>query len=140
MIQELIDAISLAISGEFEGYRIYTHEVNQGLVTPSFLIRLLNPTNEREINNRYKRSNQFAIQYIPKTNRDEYGDVIERLFLCLQNVKSLEGTTFEASNMNAESQSDQALTFTVNYNFYVYVEQVIGDPMERIDINQTARS
>lgn len=139
MIQEIIDAISLALRREF-GLRIYTHEVEQGLVTPCFLIRLLNPSNEREINNRFKRTNQFAIQYIPATNRDEYSDVIERLFLCLQNVRSLEGTTFEALNMDASSQSEQALTFTVNYNYYVYVSEGIGEPMEAIDIKQTARS
>lgn len=140
MIEQLIDAISLAITQEFKGYRIYTHQVEQGLVTPCFSIRLLVPTNEQEINNRYKRSNRVAIQYIPETNRDEYGNVIERLFLCLQNIRSLDNTTFEASNMSVESQSDQALTFLVNYNYYVYIKEDIGEPMESIDINQTARS
>lgn len=140
MIQELIDAISLAISQEFTGHKVYTHRVEQNLVTPCFSIRLLHPSNEREMNNRYKRSNRVAIQYIPSSNRDEYGEVIERLFICLQNIKSLKNTTFEASNMNVETQSDQVLTFLVNYNYYVYVKEEIGEPMESIDINQTARS
>ena len=144
MIGQLTDAISLALSDEFNEvtrkYGIYTGKVEQGLKTPAFFIRLLNPTNEREMNNRYMRSNQFAIQYHPKTGREEYGEVIERLFLCLQNIKSLEGTTFEASNMTAESQSDDALTFIVNYSYYIYVPVATEEALEGIEINQTARS
>ena len=85
-IKNLIDSIAEALFQEFgSNYDYYTEKVEQGLTEPCFLIRCLNPTKNRHLGQRYKRTNQFSVQYIPSTAEayDECNSVMERLFECL---------------------------------------------------------
>lgn len=139
MIENLIDAISIALNEEFEDYNVYDENPTQGLKEPCFLITLVNPTNNHFINNRYKRTYLFDIQYFPLGGKMECYAVNERLFLSLQNIVDMKGVTYEGSNMNGEIHGG-VLNFFVNYDFFVHVEESTEDPMENIEINQTARS
>ena len=66
MINSIIEAISVALDGEFrEGYEIHMEEIRQGLNEPCFFISCLNPTSRRFLKGRYFRVSQFCIQYFP---------------------------------------------------------------------------
>jgi hypothetical protein len=119
-IKELIDAIAKALFQEFgSDYEIYTEKVEQGLQEPCFLIRCLNPTKNVFLGRCYKRTNQFAIQYIPSTDEaiEECNNVMERLFECLENV-ILSERPIHGKELNGEI-NDGILTFTVNYDGFV---------------------
>lgn len=135
-IQNLTDAIAEALFQEFgSDYEIYTEAVEQGLTEPCFLIRCLNPTKNRHLGLRYKRTNQFSIQYFPSTTDAiaECTKVLERLFECLEAVilhgKPVHGTELQGGI------TDGILNFTVNYDGFVLKEeeQVI---MEELEIEQ----
>lgn len=119
-IQNLTDAIAEALFQEFgSDYEIYTERVEQGLTEPCFLIRCLNPTKIRHLGLRYKRTNQFSIQYIPSTADvvAECTVVLERLFECLESV-ILHGKPVHGTELHGEI-TDGILTFTVNYDGFV---------------------
>ena len=135
MINAIIEAISVALNGEFgDDYEINMEDIEQDLNEPCFLISCINPTNELFLDRRYFRTNQFAIQYFPKTEevQRECNDVAERMMLCLEYVtihgedKPIRGTKMKAETI------DGVLNFFVNYNCFVYkVRQQI--PMERLE-------
>ena len=115
-VKNLISAIAEALFHEFGAdYEIYTEDVEQGLQEPCFLIRCLNPTKNRHIGTVYKRTNQFAIQYIPSTaeSNDECAAILERLFECLECVY-LYGNVLHGSELHGEIK-DGILTFTVPF-------------------------
>ena len=119
-IKELIDAIAEALFQEFgSSYEIYTENVEQGLQEPCFMIRCLNQTKNLHLDIRYKRTNQFVIQYIPSTSEanEECASVLERLFDCLEYV-TLSSKPVQGTNMNGEI-TDGILNFTVNYDGFV---------------------
>ena len=119
-IKELLDAIAEALFQEFgSGYDIYTDKVEQGLTEPCFLIRCLNPTKNRHLGLRYKRTNQFSVQYFPSTAEpnEECVSVLERLFECLEDV-ILSGTPVHGTELHGEI-TDGILTFMVNYDGFV---------------------
>ena len=119
-IKELIDAIAEALFQEFgSAYEIYTEKVEQDLSEPCFMIRCLNPTKNVSLSSVYKRTNQFAIQYIPSTTEvnEECQSVLERLFECLEDV-ILSGKTVHGTELHGEI-TDEILTFTVNYDGFV---------------------
>lgn len=135
MINGILSGITDAIYAEFgDAYEIYTENVEQGLVEPCFLVRCLNPTNERYLGRRRYLTNQFAIQYFPYTDkpRQEINDVIERLTVCLEWISVADGLV---AGSNRESNiSDNVLTFTVNYNFFAY-QKVSSEPnMESVKV------
>lgn len=139
MINNIIDAISLALSEEFPEKDIYTENVEQGLTEPCFLITTIKPDNKHFFNNRYKRNNLFSIQYFPEGGRSEINNILERLYLVLEEVTDMSGESFRGSNMNAEPTND-VLHFFINYNFFAHRVETITDPMEDLQINNSARS
>ena len=123
-IKELLDAIAEALFQEFgSSYEIYPEKVEQGLTEPCFLIRCLNPTKNRHLGLRYKRTNQFIIQYFPSTAevQEECASVLERLFECLEDVK-LSGKPIHGVDLHGEI-TDGILNFTVNYDGFVLKQE-----------------
>ena len=56
MINAIIEAISVALNGEFgDSYEIHMEEIEQGLEEPCFFIFCLNPTNDLFLGKRYFR-------------------------------------------------------------------------------------
>lgn len=123
-VQNLIDAIAEALFQEFGStYEIYTEKVEQGLVEPCFMIRCVNPTKNVHLGVRYKRTNQFVIQYIPSTSEayEECISVLEKMFECLEDV-TLDGKPVHGTDLNGEV-TDGILNFKVNYDGFVLKQQ-----------------
>lgn len=138
-IKELLDAIAEALFQEFgSSYEIYTDKVEQGLTEPCFLIRCLNPTKNRHLGLRYRRTNQFSVQYFPSTAEvhEECASVLERLFECLEDVM-LSGRPVHGTDLQG-GVTDGILNFTVNYDgFVLKVEE--HDSMEDLEVLTEAK-
>ena len=138
-VQHLIDSIAEALFLEFgSGVEIYTERVEQGLTEPCFLIRALNPTKNRHLGLRYKRTNPFSIQYIPSSPDaiEECTSVRERLFECLEYIM-LSGKPIQGSDLEGEI-TDGILNFTVNYDgFVLRIEET--PIMEELEVESEAR-
>ena len=121
MISSIIKGISVAINTEFgDGYTIYTESIEQGLKEPCFFISCLNPTNKVFFGERYFRTNQMCIQYIPtntSVEKEECNTVVERLFNCLEYITVGEDPV-RGSKMNSEIV-DGILNFFVNYDLFI---------------------
>ena len=129
-IQNLIDAIAEALFQAFgSGYEIYTGNVEQNMSTPCFLIRCLNPTMNVYLGQCFKRTNLFSIQYIPSSAEanEECYSVFEKLFECLKDVILPEGKPLHGKELNGEV-TDGTLTFTVNYDGFVYQKTENPEP------------
>lgn len=121
MISSIIKGISVAINTEFgDVYTIYTESIKQGLKEPCFFISCLNPTNKVFFGERYFRTNQMCIQYIPtntSVEKEECNAVAERLFNCLEYITVGEDPV-RGSKMNSEI-IDGILNFFVNYDLFI---------------------
>lgn len=121
MISSIIKGISVAINTEFgDGYTIYTESIEQGLKEPCFFISCLSPTNKVFFGERYFRTNQMCIQYIPtntSVEKEECNAVVERLFNCLEYI-TVEDDPVRGSKMNSEIV-DGILNFFVNYDLFI---------------------
>lgn len=121
MISSIIKGISVAINAEFgDRYTIYTESIEQGLKEPCFFISCLNPTNKVFFGERYFRTNQMCIQYIPtntSVEKEECNAVAERLFNCLEYITVGEDPV-RGSKMNSEIV-DGILNFFVNYDLFI---------------------
>lgn len=121
MINSIIEAISVSLNEEFgDEYEIHMEEIKQGLKEPCFFIACLNPTNNVFLGKRYERTNQFCIQYFPKSAKKqrECSDVAERMYSCLEFI-TVDGDTkpLMGSKMNHQVV-DGVLNFFVNYDFF----------------------
>lgn len=119
MVNEVIAGISNALYSEF-GYENHMEEIKQDLKEPCFFISSINHQNKRYPGQRYKRDNQFVIQYFPESKTDtraECYSVAERMDMCLE-VIEVDGKTIRGYNMNYEI-TDEVLHYFVDYNFFV---------------------
>ena len=138
-VKKLIDAIAEALFQEFgSNHEIYTEKVEQGLTEPCFMIRCVNPTKNVHLGVRYKRTNQFVIQYIPSTSEayEECVSVLERLFECLEDV-TLDGKPVHGTELNGKV-IDGILNFKVNYDGFV-MKKFDETGMENLEILTEAK-
>lgn len=117
MIDNVLNSICISINKEFgNAYRIYTEKVKQGLKEPCFFISIINPTHQHELGVRYLKRSLFSIQYIPKNEKAECIEVGERLFKCLEILKTNDGL-YSGDGMNYKIV-DNVLNFFVSYKTF----------------------
>jgi len=107
----------------------------QGLEIPCFIIRCINPSSEQFLGKRYYRENLFSVQYLPnesKSANTECYEVQDILYLALEYITA-DGDLIRGTNMRGEV-IDGVLTFFVNYNMFIVVQQQNLDPMEELTI------
>lgn len=128
MINKIIDGISESLYAEFgDGYDINIESIPQGFEEPCFFINCLNPTNELYLGKRYKRTNQFMIQYFPSSKKPkrECFDVQERLYHCLE-VIDVGGHLTRGTGING-ALVDGVLNFEINYDMFMYEVESLED-------------
>ena len=133
MINKIIDGISVAINSEFgDAYEIYTESIEQGLEEPCFSILCLNPAIDQGLGRRYFRTNQFCVHYFPYTSEKqlECYTVLNRLMGALETIE-VDGDLCRGTQMHGEVV-DNVLSFFVNYDMYVYKDEVAEAAMESV--------
>lgn len=127
----MIDAIIKVLHDAFGNKcRIYTENVEQGLKTPCFSLSQLSANGNRYLQNRYKNTHQFMVQYFPDS-KDVYSEcavVLQKLLILLVDVGK-----YHASKINGEVV-DGVLNFEVVYPEFVQISSV-EDDMTDYEIN-----
>lgn len=141
MINSIIEAISIALNGEFgDDYEIYMEEIEQDLEEPCFFISCLNPTKKLFPGKRYFRANQFCIQYFPKSDEKqrECNCVAERMYECMEYITiNGDDRPIRGTKMKYEIV-DGVLNFFVNYDCFTY-KTVQQDSMENLKTNTSIK-
>lgn len=143
-INDIRDAISLALSAEWPDKDIYTEQVEQELLENGscFTITCIDSSIEHEINIRYKRAHHFAIHYFTtpdgSTQREECHEVQERLYDILEYIEC-DGAPIRGTRMNGHIERG-VLTFTVSYDLAVYREADKPIMMEDLEQNTGANA
>ena len=127
-LSAILDGISTQLYNTFgDKYTIYTEEVKQGLKTPCFFIKLLNPTNTKEVGVTYFRQNQYVLHFMPEdTNepRQEIHTILDDLYLAMEHIFVV-GNLVRGTGLRGEPH-DNILLFYVNYNVFV---RKVKDPI-----------
>ena len=130
-----LDGISEKLSESFGGeYTIYPEEVKQGMKRPCFFIKLLKPSNKKEVGQTYNRDNSYCIHFFPKNTNQPKAECYrmqDSLYIALEYIE-VGGNLVRGTGMRGEIH-DEILQFYVDFN--VRVRQV-ADPitMETLQI------
>jgi hypothetical protein len=142
MINEIIEAISIALNAEFpdEKYEFHMEEIKQDLKEPCFFIACLEPSRTQFLGRRYEATNNFVIQYFPESSeyQRECNDVAERMTDCLEYITTAgDEKPIRGTNMKHETV-DGVLNFFVNYDlFLIKSEETVA--MESMRTETTPR-
>lgn len=127
-IQEIIDGICLSL---YEiGFPIYTEHVEQGLETPCFLIRSVLHSKNTNVGRTYRRTNRFAIQYIPESDPDPA--VIDSVFDCIRSI-TVDGKIIHGKDIQV-TKSEDSMTFTVSYDGFEIFEDDEVIMMDELEV------
>ena len=117
----ILDGISNKLEETFgEKYTIYPETVKQGLTRPCFFIKLLKPSNKKEVGQTYNRDNPYCIHFFPENveqPKTECYQMLEDLYIALEYIE-VEGNLVRGINMRGEIH-DEILQFYVDFNVRV---------------------
>lgn len=113
MTQKIIDAVCQKLAGEFgENYTIYTENVEQGLKKPCFFVLLVDGTDAKFHDIRYRSDYSFCVHYYPKEDVD-YG-ATDRLLHCLETIEIVDVGKLRGLNRRIQ-QHDGIIQAFVDY-------------------------
>ncbi len=137
MINDIISGMTNGIYQEFgSGYKIYTENIEQGLVEPCFFIALVESDQARIIGNRYMLTALFDVHYFPSTKvkNKEMHDVANRLHGVLERITFLDGDMANGFGLKCELVDD-VLHFFVSYKLTVKYQEAAEEQMAGVTVN-----
>lgn len=140
MLNKTIEGIVKALTDTFqEDYRIYINNREEGVETPCFYIKVLNPSQTQKLGNQYERLQPFDIHYFPNNMDDisECLDMIEKLFDILEYITVVDDLV-RGTKMSAEIK-DGVLHFYINYDMLIIKNQTVetmGEIHSDVDVKK----
>lgn len=126
MIQQIIDAIVMALFNEFgNNYTYYTDFVAQNMDTPSFMVLPISELDMREIGIRHSITVPIEIKYFPSDK--SYSERIllsERLRTAIESL-AIGGYIYHPTDVECQ-YIDDVLVVTLNVNYSVFEDNGSG--------------
>jgi hypothetical protein len=120
-MRDVNNGIAKVLDSIFPAYPVYDEATEQGMKQPCFFVLLLEGSQSKEINRRYRRFNSYDIHYFPSpdslTPREECEAIAERLYSDMEYVTGEEGG-YRGTGMRHEIV-DGVLHFFVQYNYHL---------------------
>ena len=130
------DSVITALDQSFPDIKKYGEEIKQGFEEPCFFVKLFPVSQDQIIGRRYLRNHAFDIHYFAKTN-EALHDMADQLYDKMELI-GLDDGLARGTKMRHEIV-DCVLHFFVNYNFHVYKESDVVDPMEILTVNNNLK-
>lgn len=125
-----------ALETAFPGADRYGEEIKEGLTTPSFFVKLLEPTHTQELNRRYVRELPFDVHYFADTNKDRIV-VAEQLTSALETIQ-VNDRPIHGIKMSWEI-IDDVLHFFVTYRMQVWKQKPNDPTMQTLDVEEAIK-
>lgn len=124
-MQDIKNALIKRLSLFTPEYPVYDESVEQGMQQPCFFVLLMESSQVREVNRRYKRFHPFDVHYFPDraaaAPREDCELMAERLYSEIEYIRGAEGG-YRGTGMRHEIV-DGVLHFFVQYNFHILRER-----------------
>lgn len=124
-MQDIKNALIKKLSLFTPEIHVYDESVEQGLKQPCFFVLLMESSQAREIDRRYRRTNSFDVHYFPDRDaaapREACEMMAERLYSEIEYIRGSEGG-YRGTGMRHEIV-DGVLHFFVQYNYHVLRER-----------------
>lgn len=125
-----------ALAQAFPNIDRYGEEIKEGLTTPCFFVKLLEPAHTHELDRRYMRELPFDVHYFADSNKDRVG-MADELTDALETIQ-VKGRALTGIRMTWEVV-DEVLHFFVTYRMHVWRQQPNDPTMQKLDIHEEVR-
>ncbi|TPG75602.1 hypothetical protein EEL32_24040 [Brevibacillus laterosporus] len=130
-INDVRRAVMTALKRAFPSSTIYGEQLPQGFKEPCFFVLMLEGSQDKELDRRYKRFHPFDIHYFTSLNSERY-EVAEKLADVLELI-DLQGKPIRGIKMR-HTIVDDVLHFFVDYNFHVVRPKPVVPTMQKVKI------
>ncbi|AYB38529.1 hypothetical protein D5F52_09800 [Brevibacillus laterosporus] len=130
-INDVRNAVMSAIKKAYPTAKVYGDRLPQGFKEPCFFVLMLESSQDKELNRRYKRFQPFDIHYFASSNSERY-EVAEKLTDILGLVE-MQGKPIRGTKMR-HTIVDDVLHFLVDYNFHVVRPKPVVPTMQKLKI------
>lgn len=132
-INEIKIGINQVLDREFPAVTIYGEEIKQGFEEPCFFIKVLDSSQDKELNRRYKKNISFDIHYFSDKEDDINSDCLDmadNLYEVLEYIKVKNGL-YKTFKMSYEVV-DGVLHFMIQFNYHVIKEAEVVEKMNKL--------
>lgn len=125
-----------ALAQAFPNVDRYGEEIKEGLTTPCFFVKFLEPAHTHELDRRYMRELPFDVHFFADTNKDRIS-MADQLTSVLETIQ-VKDRALTGIRMTWEVV-DEVLHFFVTYRMHVWRQQPNDPTMQKLDIHEVVR-
>lgn len=121
-INDIKIGINNTLDKEFHNINIYNESIQQGFEEPCFFVKILNSSQDKELNIRYKKNVYFDVHYFSDKEdiNSDCNNMVDKLYEILEYIK-VDNDLYRASNMTHEV-IDGVMHFMLQFNYHVIRE------------------
>lgn len=128
MVNDLKSLVIQQIKQVFGNIKVYDEQVKQGLVTPAFLVLIIDNTQDRKMKRQVNRIYRFNVTYFPGTD-DIHGER-DTVYETFQNEFQYLANQYHVNKLeSAKEDSMLVITFSVSVRLKEMVEET---PMQTL--------
>lgn len=125
-----------ALAQAFPNVDRYGEEIKEGLTTPCFFVKFLEPAHTHELDRRYMRELPFDVHFFADTNKDRIS-MADQLTSVLETIQ-VKDRALTGIRMTWEV-ADEVLHFFVTYRMHVWRQQPNDPTMQKLEVNEEVR-
>ena len=130
----VLDGITLALRTAFPDSQIESNRIEQGLVSPAFIVLLVSEEQTARVGRHWHRRTRFDISYFPKEKSEECYDVANEFYGVLEFI-TLPGEDLLPGVDISFEVTENILHFFISYSHYVSAD-IDEEAMEDMIIMQ----
>lgn len=138
IINDLRIAIQQTLDSAYPDIDLYSESIKQDFEEPCFFIKVINSSQDKQLNNRYKQSILFDIHYFSDKeeglNKDCL-DVANNLYKVLEYVE-IDGRKYRSLKMN-HKVADGVLHFMLQFNYNI-LKVIKHNKMKELEVKVNA--
>jgi hypothetical protein len=128
LVSDLKSLVIQQIKQVFGNVKVFDEQVKQGLVTPAFLVLIIDNTQERKLKGQVSRTFTFNVTYFPESD-DIHGER-DNVYETFQNEFQYISNKYHVNKLESVKEDDMlVITFSIDVRLKDMVE---GTPMQTI--------
>lgn len=141
MIETLTDGLIKSLAEHFDGYSIYTEDIEQGLDPPCFLVLLNESKFERHRGDTFYLEADYSVHFFPEGDepRRACEAITTDLQMALSTVAFGDGELIDASCVQSHVESDFMVVDAAYSRYLRKVELDQGPQVESLDLTITVK-
>ncbi len=139
MDEQIKNGILTILKDNYNNIPRYDEKIEQGFREPCFFIKSIEPSQQKLLDNRYRREYDYDLRYFSNTNEDRI-KMADNLMFLLEYINLEDKSKIRASKLSYKIEDDETLHLFITYKVHILKQKENVPLIENMDLEERIKS